>query len=248
MVTKLTELEVKEVSLVDIPANKKKVIYKASRTKTELPRCLYSRVNPTDMVSIGNVAKEDEKEDEEEAEEETESKKYCPICGRLLVKGKCPYCEEKTEVKKVAVELEKAKQKIAALEKEAFETKSALLTKEFTERVSKEFSHLPGVSQDQFGAALKNASESMSPNHYTILLKILRSSEALLAQNILTQTIGVKADAQTNGSAASRLHQKALEKINSIQKSGEKLTYEKAYMAAMNENPELYQEYISGKF
>lgn len=215
------------------------------------------------------MVEEEEEEDKEQVDDA--APKYCDQCGKELEDGKCAMCAEKhaecvgkakkppvgkkggkkpklTEVEKAVVELQKAQMKIAELEKTAMEAKHALIQKEFVEKASKEFGHIPGVSSEQLGVVLKHASEAMAPEHYTTLNTVLKAAEAVLAQNILTQTIGVKADARTNdGSAASRLHARATEIMGTVQKSGEKITYEKAYMKAMNENPALYQEYLSGK-
>lgn len=373
MVTKLSDLEIEEVSLVDVPANNKRIIYKALNTGDTMTKKI-TKENPLPEIPGPDKKKpEDEEELEEEGmpqksasasaaeeaanevraaveqaeravetaeaaaeaaehvaeavlgaeaqapevpegpapemkaeepmgeeepegeplpeirpeegedpmveEEEEEDKeqvaaaedKFCGKCGKELVDGKCGECAEKmhecvgkakkkpaekkggkkpklTEVEKAVVELQKAQMKIAELEKTAMEAKHALVQKEYIEKASKEFGHIPGVSSEQLGIVLKHASETMSPEHYTTLNTVLKASEAILAQNILTQTIGVKADARmSDGSAASRLHAKATEIMGTIQKSGEKVTYEKAYMKAMQENPALYQEYLSGK-
>lgn len=84
MVTKLTNIEVNEVSLVDVPANKKKIIYKGARKR---------------LLKICKIPYTSSIKDIEEDEDEISEPKECPICGRKLVNGKCPYCEGKTEVK-----------------------------------------------------------------------------------------------------------------------------------------------------
>lgn len=296
MVTKLSDLEIDEVSLVDVPVNKKRIVYKGGRMKKiskESEMCEEKKTASTSAAqeaaaevimaaeeaqqSAGEAvaaaeaaarvaeavsgAEEEvptvEKEDEDHDEEEVEIKppKYCEHCGELLEDGKCPECyigkstsSKASKVNKAFVELQKAKARIAALENAARTARDALVTKEFIEKASKEFSHLPGVSTEQLGVVLKNASETMKPEHYKTLVTVLKSSDAVLSQNILTRTLGVKSESGLlDGSAASRLHMKATELMNSVQKSGEKLTYEKAYMKAMHENPTLYQEYLSGR-
>jgi hypothetical protein len=284
VVTKLSELEIDEVSLVDVPANNKRVIYKSNgekmrKTCKESP-CIEREELPLKDASTPAIAETaaEVREAAEEAgqaaeqavtaaeaveqvaealmgaeekapevkETEKEEAKYCEYCGKELVDHECPGClDKRKKVSKAIVDLQK---KIAVLETEARTAKNALITKEFVEKATSEFSHIPGVSSDQLGAILKNAFDTMNPENYKALLSVLKASESVLKQNILTQTISVRSDPRlTDGSASSRLHAKATEIMHSVQKSGEKITYEKAYMKAMQENPSLYQEYLSGR-
>lgn len=203
---------------------------------------------------------EAEEEDEEEGEEpemtksedDDEDDEEVPVKD-CVGKGKKKPAEKKGGKKpKVEVDLHKAladrDAKIAILEKTAKDAQEKLVMKEYVEKSQKEFGHIPGVSSEQFGAVLKNASEKMDASQYQTLITVLKSVESMLSQSVLTQTIGVKAEARMmDGTAASRLHQKATDIMNTVTKSGEKLTYEKAFVRAMKEAPELYNEYLQGK-
>jgi hypothetical protein len=187
-------------------------------------------------------------DDEDEDDMEEEKKKAC------IGKGKDRKPAEKKGGKKPKVEVDLHKAladrdaKIAILEKAAKDANEKLVMKEYVEKSQKEFGHIPGVSSEQFGAVLKNASEKMDASQYQTLITVLKSVESMLSQSVLTQTIGVKAEARLmDGTAASRLHQKATDIMNTVQKSGDKLTYEKAFVRAMKEAPELYNEYLQGK-
>jgi rubrerythrin len=224
----------------------------------------------------GDAPKEDIPAEGEKVPEHKDAH-FCSECGHPMEDGKCPECakkdcvgkaknknnkksakktvpksdvkpDTKSDVNKAAVDLQKALTKIAELEKTATDAKSALIQKEFVEKAQKEFGHVPGVSSEQLGIVLKNASDKMDATHYKTLQTILKATEAMLAQSVLTQTVGVKAESRmSDGSAAGRLDTKAREIMSTVSKNkGENITYERAFVIALQQNPKIYEEYLHG--
>lgn len=118
--------------------------------------------------------------------------------------------------------------------------KDQRITKEF-EEVAKAYKDLPGVEVVAFGKLLKDLNQK-APEQYAELVKTLDASKEMISQNnILMKEIGGGQVPENDAGAQ-------LEKLaKSIQKENPGMTYEIAYTKAMDENKQLYNEYLVEK-
>lgn len=117
--------------------------------------------------------------------------------------------------------------------------KDQRITKEF-EEVAKAYKDLPGVEVAAFGKLLKDLNQK-APDQYAELVKTLDASKEMISKNnILMKEIGGGQVPENDASAQ-------LEKLAKSIQEKEKVTYAVAYTKAVEENPQLYDEYIMQK-
>lgn len=138
-------------------------------------------------------------------------------------------------------EVAKLNQRIEASEAAAKVEKAARERVEFEKRAETEYPHLPGTAVEK-GASIQAVASKLTKEEADGVFKLLSAGNAALQQ--LGKAKGGDTSVNVNkgkDAAYSQLQAKADE----IKKSNPKLTIEKAFTQAFNENPDLYEQYIN---
>jgi hypothetical protein len=121
------------------------------------------------------------------------------------------------------------------------EVKAETRRREKTELVAKckeLYSHVPGLSIDEMAEMLLNADDK---GRETIEKQWAATEEAIVKSDLLRSGGTGGGFDPAGGDAGRKLEQLAR---GMVEKSTDGLTYEVAYVRAMDENPELYQQYL----
>jgi len=129
---------------------------------------------------------------------------------------------------------EKMMKRVEEAEKLAKQERDARIEREFIEKASK-FKYLP-INPQEFGKVMKSLYETNS-EQYKEVEKVLQAADKQLEKSKMFDEIGLNQEGDSEASTA--LHKKAEE----IMKSDSKLTREQAFLKAVEQNPELYEQY-----
>jgi len=180
---------------------------------------------------------EEEEEDEEaekaEEEEEEEDEKAVEKSLKTLPKN----------VRKQMTSLFKSQRqaiaKAAKLEKALKVERDERLRKEFVEKAKTDFPYVPGKSPEEVGLMLKTL-HVIAPKIAADIEGIFKSVSATIEKTGLLKELGSgMSSGGDNASAYGKLDGIAR---GAVQKSG--VSYAKAFETAMNQNPELYSQYL----
>ena len=176
-----------------------------------------------------------EGEEEEEAEEgeEEEEEEEAPM---LAKSSKLPP-EIRAEVKALWKSQKAATVKAEKLAKALATERDTRLRKEFIEKAKKDYRYIPGKSSEELGLLMKSLHvfDSKIADEIGIIFKSV--SEVVEKSGLLNE-IGSNI-AGSGTSAYSRLDAMAKDKVTKGN-----VTYAKAFTDAMNENPDLYSQYL----
>ena len=178
---------------------------------------------------------EDEEEEAEKAEDEEEEEDEEKIEKSLKSLPK--------NVRKQMTSLFKSQRqaiaKAAKLEKALKVERDERLRKEFVEKAQKEFPYIPGKSPEEVGLMLKTL-HAVAPTVAKDVETIFKSVSATIEKTGLLKELG---SGMSGGGDSSSAYGK-LDGMapGAISKSGG--SYAKAFETAMNQNPELYSQYL----
>ena len=178
---------------------------------------------------------EDEEEEAEKAEDEEEEEDEEKIEKSLKSLPK--------NVRKQMTSLFKSQRqaiaKAAKLEKALKVERDERLRKEFVEKAQKEFPYIPGKSPEEVGLMLKTL-HAVAPTVAKDVETIFKSVSATIEKTGLLKELGSGMSGGGDSSSAyGKLDGMAR---GAISKSGG--SYAKAFETAMNQNPELYSQYL----
>ncbi len=137
----------------------------------------------------------------------------------------------------VQKQLDEAKAETVELKKALDDEKCKRELGELVQKCKNEFPLVPGMSAGEMGEMLLDSSEE----NRKLLEKQWAATQESIEKSKLLQTAG-SGGANMDGSDAKQKLDEIAKGI--VEKSGEPLTYEKAFVRAMDENPELYNQYL----
>jgi len=181
------------------------------------------------MKQEGEEEEEAEKQEGEEEEEEEEAP--------MLAKSSKLPPEIRAEVKALWKSQKAATVKAEKLAKALATERDTRLRKEFIEKAKKDYRYIPGKSSEELGLLMKSLHvfDSKIADEIGIIFKSV--SEVVEKSGLLNE-IGSNI-AGSGTSAYSRLDAMAKDKVTKGN-----VTYAKAFTDAMNENPDLYSQYL----
>lgn len=151
--------------------------------------------------------------------------------------GMPPEMEAVWKAQKDAIEA--AKKESADVKAELAEVKKAAQRKDFVMRCEREFAHVPGMSTEQMADMLMQA-HAVSKEFGESLEKQWAETAEVVKKSSLLGSVGGQ-PTTTSGSAWDKMQNLAKELV---QKSAGELSSAKALDLVMQQNPELYQEYL----
>lgn len=271
---RLVNLDIKEVSLVSRPANKRKfLIMKGEDGMNELIESIL-KMDIKDEAKIDEVLKQNKLSDKAieavkgalkllVAFKDELPKNILETLAELTGYGypvpdtktaKADGCKEPTKKDDGSLDLSKvpdelkgtietiwkehqdAVKKAEELEKALKVEKEAQMKKEFIEKAEKTLSHIP-MKSDELGAMLKDIAVTI-PETYHKLETVLKSVDELIAKSEMFKELG------NSGSGTTSVMARITAMANEVKKSVTGMTIEQAVAKVLNDNKNLYDEYM----
>ena len=184
-------------------------------------------------AEIADEEEAEKAEEEEEEEEEEEDEKDVEKSLKSLPKN----------VRKQMTSLFKSQRQAIAkaekLEKALKVERDERLRKEFVQKAQKEFPYVPGKSPEEIGLMLKTL-HVIAPKIAADIEGIFKSVSATIEKTGLLKELG--SGMSSGGDSASAYGKLDGIARGAVKKSG--VSYAKAFETAMNQNPELYSQYL----
>lgn len=150
--------------------------------------------------------------------------------------------KEEDEMKKLSPEIEelmKSQQsELEAVRKELNQERSQRVRKEFVVKCEEQYSHVPGMTAEEMGEMLQKA-YGFDSAHGEMLEKQWGAMDSAVKKGALLKSTG-RIGRDVEGSSASKLEGVA----KGYQSTDSALSYEKAYLKAVTDRPDLYNEYL----
>ena len=177
----------------------------------------------------GHEEEAEKAEDEEEEEDEEKIEKSLKSLPRNVRKQMTSLFKSQKQAIAKAEKLEKA------LKVE----RDVRLRKEFISKAQKDFPYVPGKSPEEIGLMLKTL-HGLAPKIATDLEGIFKSVSVTIEKTGLLKELG--SGMSSGGDSASAYGKLDGIARGAVKKSG--VSYAKAFETAMNQNPELYSQYL----
>ena len=225
-VFRLTDLEIEEVSLVELGANNKKFVTRKGE----------NGIGNLWFMGDNMVEKKDGEKTVEKTAEEIEKELKDRLEKEMRAEIEKEYAEKlKTEKAGMTAEIEKANKLASDALKVAEVEKAARLNKEFID-VAKGMPTLGDASK--VGPILKEMSEKLSTETYTAAIAMLKTADERMKKSMLLEEIGKDGAGEVSSSAYGEI-EKAAKGIA----EAEKIAYGLALEKAIKLNPKLYEKY-----
>ena len=238
----------------------------SKETETQEEKTMPENVVKDEQAVETSVSSEEEiskakKADMEEEEEPEDGKKKPPFMkGKKMMKSDSESEEasldslpdnirkQVEEIFKSNEEIRKDNEKIRKANEEILKAQEATkkqldterdirYTNEHIAKAEKLYSALP-VSAKELGPVLKAAEENLSKEHFELIERVLKAADEAMQKSVDFEEIGVTT--VSNSTAYGKLD--AIAK-SLVEKSEKPMTYAQAFTRALNQNPELYDEY-----
>lgn len=233
-VYRLTDLEIEEVSLVELGANNKKFVTRKGENGNGK---LWFMDGGNMTGKIEKSAEEIEKELKEKLEKELKEKMEKEYSEKIEKEKK----EMAEKLEKEKLDLTERLEKAEATAKESLEKaeveKQARLTKEFID-IAK---GMPTLGEAiKVGPVLKEMSEKLSKESYDAVMTILKAADERTKKGLLLQEIGKDGEGVSDSSAYGEIEKSAKTIMDT-----EKISYTMALQKAIRQNPDLYEKYTN---
>jgi hypothetical protein len=241
MASKLKNLSIRQIGIVDQGANPDAMIALAKRASgTHTPELTMTEQEKAALekeVADTKAALEKATADLAALKQET--------APPDLAAARKAYTEVSTELTKVRGELQA---QLETVTKELNEARSEVVkiqTQRRRERFIKfahELEHLPGAQADDFAEQLDIYEKAVGSEKFDKFCQRLRSWNTIIQRSKVFEEIGRESGAPPFGSAEGALRALAKERAGTA-----KITFEKAYAQVLEEQPDLYKRYLAEK-
>lgn len=236
MATKLKDMTVRMVALVDKGANQEAFVELVKRDPNQESKMPEQDTAKELAEAKAALAKANEElaalkksDDTSPPDLATARKAYSELNAELTkVRG-----EMQTQLETVNKELEDARQEVLKIQ--------AQRRREKFIKLAQGFGNLPGASADDFAEILDVVEKAVTPKQFETVRARLAGWNAILGKSKIFEELG-----RTDGAAFTG----ALGTMDAMAKdraATAKITYEKAYQQIVDENPSLYKRYLAEK-
>jgi len=197
---------------------------------------------------------EDEEEESEKAEDENAPKPDEAVDEEEAVEAEEEEDLDEEEKRKsltkslqgvptaIRKELERVWKANANLEKTLKQERDEKARKEFVAKAAEDYPNLPGISPDELGLIMKTLHD-LDPEVSGKMEQVLKAANTAIASGDVFSELGT-GTAGGASSAYGRLDSIAKEKVS---KGAGAISYAKSFEEALNENPDLYNNYLNEK-